>query len=102
MPPHLTGRLTYDPPLPRKRAQLVQRAPMASIIKVGEGVLWPGALTKGAMGWWPVWPGQLSLTAIRRQISSLGGWRLAALAPQSTPSGQFAFCNRIAARGDSD
>ena len=33
MPPHLTGRIHYDPPLPAARDQLTQRAPMGAIIK---------------------------------------------------------------------
>ena len=33
MPPHLTGRMHYDPPLPPARDQLTQRAPMGAIIK---------------------------------------------------------------------
>lgn len=33
MPPHLTGRIHYDPPLPPARDQLTQRAPMGAIIK---------------------------------------------------------------------
>lgn len=33
MPPHLTGRIHYDPPLPAARDQLTQRSPMGAIIK---------------------------------------------------------------------
>lgn len=33
MPPHLSGRIHYDPPLPAARDQLTQRAPMGAIIK---------------------------------------------------------------------
>jgi monoamine oxidase len=33
MPPHLTGRIHYEPPLPAARDQLTQRAPMGAIIK---------------------------------------------------------------------
>ncbi len=33
MPPHLSGRITYDPPLPPRRAQLTQRFPMGTTVK---------------------------------------------------------------------
>jgi monoamine oxidase len=33
MPPHLTGRIRYDPPMPPARDQLTQRVFMGSIIK---------------------------------------------------------------------
>lgn len=33
MPPHLSGRIHYDPALPAARDQLTQRAPMGAIIK---------------------------------------------------------------------
>jgi monoamine oxidase len=33
MPPHLTSRIHYEPPLPAARDQLTQRAPMGAIIK---------------------------------------------------------------------
>jgi monoamine oxidase len=33
MPPHLTARIHYEPPLPAARDQLTQRAPMGAIIK---------------------------------------------------------------------
>ncbi len=33
MPPHLSGRITYDPPLPARRAQLTQRFPMGTTVK---------------------------------------------------------------------
>jgi monoamine oxidase len=33
VPPHLAGRIEYDPPLPPWRAQLTQRLPMGSVIK---------------------------------------------------------------------
>lgn len=33
LPPHLTHRIDYDPPLPASRAQLVQRMPAGSVIK---------------------------------------------------------------------
>lgn len=33
MPPHLTGRIHYSPPLPAARDQLTQRSPMGAIIK---------------------------------------------------------------------
>jgi monoamine oxidase len=32
-PPHLAGSIDYDPPLPARRIQFTQRAPMGSIIK---------------------------------------------------------------------
>ena len=31
MPPHLTGRIMYDPPMPAERDQLVQRVPMVRV-----------------------------------------------------------------------
>lgn len=34
MPPWLTGRITYDPPLPRRRNQCAQRTPMGAVVKV--------------------------------------------------------------------
>lgn len=34
MPPHLSGRIVYHPPLPRMRNQLVDRAPMGTTVKV--------------------------------------------------------------------
>lgn len=34
MPPHLTGRIHYCPPLPAARDQLTQRSPMGALIKV--------------------------------------------------------------------
>jgi L-amino acid dehydrogenase len=34
MPPHLTGRILYDPPLPPMRQQLVQRMPMGACAKI--------------------------------------------------------------------
>lgn len=34
LPPTLAGQLRYDPPLPPHRAQLTQRTPMGSVIKV--------------------------------------------------------------------
>ena len=34
MPPCLTGRITYDPPLPRERNQVPQRTPMGAVVKV--------------------------------------------------------------------
>ncbi|MBJ7899363.1 MAG: FAD-dependent oxidoreductase [Cyanobacteria bacterium RI_101] len=34
MPPHLAGRIFYDPPLPPLRAQLTQRVPMGTCAKV--------------------------------------------------------------------
>jgi monoamine oxidase len=34
MPPHLTGRIAYEPQMPPMRDQLTQRAPMGNIIKV--------------------------------------------------------------------
>lgn len=34
MPPHLTGRITYDPPPPARRSQLAQRAAMGSVVKM--------------------------------------------------------------------
>jgi monoamine oxidase len=34
MPPHLTGRIRYEPPLPAGRDALVQRVPMGALIKV--------------------------------------------------------------------
>jgi monoamine oxidase len=34
MPPHLTGRIFYDPPLPSTRQQLTQRVPMGTIAKI--------------------------------------------------------------------
>jgi monoamine oxidase len=34
MPPHLTGRIHYTPPLPPARDQLTQRSPMGALIKV--------------------------------------------------------------------
>jgi monoamine oxidase len=34
MPPHLTGRIHYSPPLPAARDQLTQRSPMGALIKV--------------------------------------------------------------------
>jgi len=34
MPPHLTGRITYDPPPPALRNQLVQRCAMGSTVKM--------------------------------------------------------------------
>ncbi|WOD39821.1 flavin monoamine oxidase family protein [Nodosilinea sp. E11] len=34
MPPHLAGRIFYDPPLPPMRAQLTQRVPMGCCAKV--------------------------------------------------------------------
>ncbi len=34
MPPHLAGRIIYDPPMPPKREQLTQRVPMGSCAKV--------------------------------------------------------------------
>ncbi|QQE66047.1 hypothetical protein GFS31_27420 [Leptolyngbya sp. BL0902] len=34
MPPHLAGRIHYDPPLPPRRAQLTQRMPMGCCAKV--------------------------------------------------------------------
>ena len=33
MPPHLSGRITYNPPLPARRAQLTQRFPMGTTVK---------------------------------------------------------------------
>lgn len=33
LPPHLTHRIDYDPPLPAGRSQLVQRVPAGSVIK---------------------------------------------------------------------
>lgn len=35
MPPWLTGRITHDPPLPRRRNQCAQRTPMGAVVKVG-------------------------------------------------------------------
>lgn len=32
-PPHLSGRITYTPPLPGRRAQLTQRMPMGTTVK---------------------------------------------------------------------
>lgn len=32
-PPHLSGRITYTPPLPARRAQLTQRMPMGTTVK---------------------------------------------------------------------
>lgn len=34
MPPHLAGRIVYDPPMPPMRAQLTQRVPMGCCAKV--------------------------------------------------------------------
>ena len=34
MPPHLAGRIQYDPPLPPMRQQLTQRVPMGTCVKV--------------------------------------------------------------------
>jgi len=34
MPPHLAGRIDYDPPLPPMRAQLTQCVPMGCCAKV--------------------------------------------------------------------
>ncbi|KAL4441816.1 hypothetical protein ABPG77_003732 [Micractinium sp. CCAP 211/92] len=34
MPPHVSGRIVYHPPLPRMRNQLVDRAPMGTTVKV--------------------------------------------------------------------
>jgi monoamine oxidase len=34
VPPHMAGRITYDPPMPALRDQLTQRTPMGSVIKV--------------------------------------------------------------------
>jgi monoamine oxidase len=34
MPPHLTGRILYNPPLPPMRQQLVQRMPMGTCAKI--------------------------------------------------------------------
>ncbi len=34
MPPHLAGRITYDPPLPPLRQQLTQRIPMGTCVKI--------------------------------------------------------------------
>jgi len=34
MPPHLAGRIMYDPPMPPERAQLTQRMPMGCCAKV--------------------------------------------------------------------
>lgn len=34
MPPHLAGRISYDPPLPATRQQLTQRVPMGTIAKI--------------------------------------------------------------------
>lgn len=34
MPPHLTGRIDYEPELPVKRSQLADRSPMGTTIKV--------------------------------------------------------------------
>lgn len=34
MPSHLTGRITYDPPLPRERNQVPQRTPMGGVVKI--------------------------------------------------------------------
>lgn len=34
MPPCLTGRITYDPPLPRERNQVPQRSPMGAVVKI--------------------------------------------------------------------
>lgn len=34
MPPCLSGRITYDPPLPRQRNQVPQRTPMGAVVKV--------------------------------------------------------------------
>jgi monoamine oxidase len=34
MPPHLAGRIAYDPPMPPLRAQLTQRVPMGCCAKV--------------------------------------------------------------------
>ncbi|ELR99082.1 flavin monoamine oxidase family protein [Gloeocapsa sp. PCC 73106] len=34
MPPHLAGRIVYDPPLPPKRQQLTQRFPMGTVAKI--------------------------------------------------------------------
>eukprot|EP00887_Chlorella_sp_A99_P000867 scaffold5.g867.t1 len=34
MPPCLTGRITYDPQLPRERNQVAQRTPMGAVVKV--------------------------------------------------------------------
>ncbi|KAI3434449.1 hypothetical protein D9Q98_002526 [Chlorella vulgaris] len=34
MPSHLTGRITYDPPLPRERNQVPQRTPMGAVVKI--------------------------------------------------------------------
>lgn len=44
MPPHLTGRIDYEPELPVKRSQLMDRAPMGTTIKVCCG----GQQCKGA------------------------------------------------------
>jgi len=42
MPPWLTGRITYDPPLPRQRNQVAQRTPMGAVVKVRAGCCgWP-------------------------------------------------------------
>lgn len=42
MPPWLTGRITYDPPLPRQRNQCAQRTPMGAVVKVGPFSRRPG------------------------------------------------------------
>ena len=34
MPPHLSGRISYDPPLPATRQQLTQRFPMGTLAKI--------------------------------------------------------------------
>ncbi len=34
MPPHLAGKISYDPPMPPLRAQLTQRVPMGCCVKI--------------------------------------------------------------------
>lgn len=46
-PPHLSGRITYTPPLPARRAQLTQRMPMVRLLECG------CELVRVVFEWWP-------------------------------------------------
>lgn len=50
MPPHLTGRIIYDPPMPALREQLTQRVPMGCCAKILVSYDRPFWRTKGLAG----------------------------------------------------
>lgn len=50
MPPHLAGRIVYDPPMPAMREQLTQRVPMGSCAKVLISYVRPFWRAKGLAG----------------------------------------------------